>query len=175
MTITLHHVPASPSMRALWLLGEIGLKAEIVRHSGSDPAARVPRLVDGGAVFVEPGAICEHLCEQYDPGLLWRWPGHADRPAWLEWLHFADTLTLTLTLARTPEHLDRVEAALEGRSYLLSAGFSAVDTGIGYALWQGACDLSRHPNVADYVSRIEGRAAFRAACPPPDPHMPGSE
>ncbi|MEM9430350.1 MAG: glutathione S-transferase family protein [Pseudomonadota bacterium] len=171
MTITLHHVPASPTMRALWLLGEIGLKAAIVLQSGTDPAAQGPRLVDDGAVFHEPGAMCEHLCEQYDPGLLWRWPGHADRAAWLEWLHFADTLTRS----RTREHLDRVEAALEGRAYLLSAGFSAVDTGIGYALWRGRGDLARHPNLVGYVNRIEGRAAFRAACPAPDEHMPGFE
>ncbi len=148
-------------------------------------------MIDGDVVLFESGAICEHLCEQYDPGLLWRWPGHVDRPAWLNWLHYAETvavlcatltqqhivirnpadrspLVIKLETLRLGKALGVVERALEGQPYLLSGGFSAVDTAIGYSVYVARhfVDLDPFPNLAAYMGRIEGRAAFRAALPP---------
>ncbi|NNU81207.1 glutathione S-transferase family protein [Halovulum dunhuangense] len=198
--IVLHHCPESRSMRSLWLLHEIGLPFRVVTHALSDlrdpeylaihPLGRVPALVDGPVTLFESGAICEYLCEQYDPGMLWRWPGHADRAAWLQWLHFAETMGQHLA-ALTQQHIairedrDRspvvmklearrlekclgvIESALGDRPYLLPGGFTAVDTGIGYGVHVARhfVDLSPYPAVAAYHARIEGRAAFRRSLP----------
>ncbi|MEO0912065.1 MAG: glutathione S-transferase family protein [Pseudomonadota bacterium] len=198
----LHHCHQARSMRSLWLLHEIGLEFELVTHAfGPElytpeyqkvhPLSRVPCFVDGEIRLFESGAICEYLCEQYDPGLLWRWPGHEERAEWLQWLHYAETiavhvanltqqhiviredkdrspLVMKLEARRLAKALALIEAALEGRRYLLSSGFSAVDTGVGYSVYaaQHFVDLERFPNVAGYLQRSSGRAAFRKALPP---------
>ncbi len=204
MSRILHHCHQARSMRSLWLLHEIGLDFELVTHPfGPDlykpeylrqhPLGRVPSFTDGAITLFESGAICEYLCEQYDPGMLWRWPGHEERAEWLQWLHYAETiavhvanltqqhiviwedkdrspLVMKLEARRLAKAIAVVEAALEGRRYLLSSGFSAVDTGVGYSIYaaQHFTDLSAFPNVAAYLAHIEGRAAFRKALPPPD-------
>ncbi len=189
-------------MRSLWLLHEIGLAFDLVVHPfGPDlrapdylavhPLGRVPALIDGDVRLFESGAICEYLCEQYDPGLLWRWPGHPDRAAWLNWLHYAETLgqhlaaltqqhvvlredhqrsptLMKLEARRLEKALGVVEDALAGRDYLLPWGFSAVDTGVGYGVWLARhfVDFAAFPALSAYAARIEGRAAFRRARPP---------
>lgn len=188
-------------MRSLWLLHEIGVPFEVVQHDFGpalrDPAylavhplGRVPALSDGPNLLFESGAICEYLCEQYDPGMLWRWPGHAERASWLNWLHFAETMgqhlaaltqahlmiqppearpaiVMKLESRRLAKTLDVLESALQGRDYLLSGGFSAVDTGIGYSLYiaQHFVPLDVHPNVAAYLARLQKRAAWRKSLP----------
>lgn len=199
--IVLHHCPQSRSMRSLWLLHEIGVPFDVVTyafgpdlgepdHRALSPLGRVPALRDGDVVLSESGAICEYLCEQYDPGMLWRWPGHAERAAWLQWLHFTETMgqhlanltqahiairppearpqiIMKLEARRLEKTLELVDSALETRPYLLAGGFSAVDTGIGTNLYiaQHFVDLSRYPALSAYFDRIRGRAAFRKSCP----------
>lgn len=189
-------------MRSLWLLHEIGLDFELVVHEFGPalrdpdylqvhPLGRVPALIDGDVTLCESGAICEYLCEQYDPGMLWRWPGHVERAAWLQWLHFAETMAhhlvaltqqhivirpesarspvlMKLEVRRLGKVLDVVETALVKRPYLLPGGFSAVDTGIGYGLYVAGffVDLASWPSVSAYYQRLSGRAAFRRALPP---------
>ncbi len=202
MTVVLHHVHQARSMRSLWLLNEIGIPFETVVHPfgkalrdpeylAVHPLGRVPCMIDGEITLFESGAICEYLCEQYDPGMLWRWPGHVDRPAWLQWLHYAETiavhvanltqqhiaiyedkdrspLVMKLETRRLEKALEVVDRALEGQPYLLRSGFSAVDTGVGYSVYaaQHFVRLEVFPNVAAYLKRISGRAAFRASLPP---------
>ena len=102
--IVLHHVPGSRSFRVLWMLEELGLDYEIVRHSIRDgslrapevlalsPAGRAPALeMDGTAIF-ESGAILEHLAETHPEAGLHRAPGDADRVRYLQGLHFAETM-----------------------------------------------------------------------------------
>ena len=101
--IRLHHCAQSRSFRTLWLLEEMGLDYEIVRHSflsgelrspaylALSPAGRVPALEIDGRVLFESGAIAEYLCESRQSPL-WRAPGDAERADWLQWLHFAETI-----------------------------------------------------------------------------------
>ncbi len=101
--IRLHHCAQSRSFRTLWLLHEMGLEFELVRHSllsgelrdaaylALSPAGRVPALEIDGQVLFESGAIAEYLCEtRASP--LWRAPGDPERADWLQWLHFAETI-----------------------------------------------------------------------------------
>ena len=101
--LVLWHVPLSRSMRALWLLHEIGCDFRLNTldffdgsmrqppYAGIHPAGRVPALQDGEVTVHESGAITEWLCETRAPHLT-RAPGMADRAGWLDWLHFGETL-----------------------------------------------------------------------------------
>ncbi|MEO1314222.1 MAG: glutathione S-transferase family protein [Pseudomonadota bacterium] len=205
MSLILHHSPMTRSMRSLWLLHEIGVPFEVIAYPfgpelkepaylARAPLGRVPLLEDGPEDarihLSESGAICEYLCEQYDPGMLWRWPGHVERAAWLQWLHFAETMgqhlaaltqahimiqppearpaiIMKLEARRLEKTLGVLEAALEERDYLLPQGFSAVDTGIGWSVHFARffTDVSVFPAVAAYHARLQGRAAFRKSLP----------
>ncbi|WP_212525279.1 glutathione S-transferase family protein [Actibacterium sp. MT2.3-13A] len=102
--IRLHHCPQARSFRTLWLLHEMGLKFETVRHDFFDgsmrspdflalsPAGRVPALEIDGRVLFESGAIAEYLVETRPVAGLGRLPGEEERADWLEWLHFAETI-----------------------------------------------------------------------------------
>lgn len=99
----LWHVPLSRSMRALWLLHEIGTAFRLEEldffdgamrrepYSTIHPVGRVPALQDGATTLHESGAITEWLCETRAPHL-GRAPGAPDRAPWLDWLHFGETL-----------------------------------------------------------------------------------
>ncbi|TMV56839.1 glutathione S-transferase, partial [Thioclava sp. BHET1] len=104
--IRLHHCAQARSFRILWLMEEMGLDFEVVRHSFFDkslrrpdylalsPAGRVPALEIDGEVLFESGAILEYLCETRGlsgQGQLGRGPGDPERVSWLEWVHFAET------------------------------------------------------------------------------------
>ena len=74
--LSLHHCPEARSMRALWILEEMGLPFELHELDFSmaslrDPAflavsplGRVPCLVDGDTRVFESGAIMIHLAEK---------------------------------------------------------------------------------------------------------------
>ncbi|WP_284154686.1 glutathione S-transferase family protein [Algicella marina] len=192
-------------MRSLWLLHELELAFDLVVHPfGPDlytpeyrsihPLGRVPCLVDGDVTLFESGAIAEYLCETYArQGSLWRSPGSPDRAAWLQWLHYAETIAvhvanltqqhiviwedaqrspmvMKLEARRLAKALAVVEKALAGRDWMLPSGFSAVDTGIGYSVYaaQHFCDISSLPNIRAYLDRCALRPAFASALPPDD-------
>ena len=151
----------------------------------------MPALEDGEVVLFETGAITEYLVETYPESGLGRPPGHPERWEWLQWLHFAETIaqhmaTLvqhhvvmreawmrsptvmryeTLRLGRC---LGVLEAALEGREYLLASGFSAVDTNVGYTVFGAGhfVRLEDWPNVNGYAKRLMARPSFQRAMPP---------
>ncbi len=155
------------------------------------PAGRVPALEDGDVTLFETGAITEYLVETYPETGLGRPPGDPERWEWLQWLHFAETIgqhlaTLTqhhvvmrqpymrsatvmkyetIRLGRT---LGVLDAALEGRDYLLASGFSAIDTNIGYTIYGAKffVKFDALPNVADYAKRLMARPSFQKALPP---------
>ena len=152
---------------------------------------RVPLLEDGDLRLHESGAICEYLCETRDTHHLWRAPGTPERAEWLQWLHYAETigqhiailtqqhivirddedrsgLVMWLEARRLEKTLQLLEAALEGREWLLASGFTAVDTGIGYSVYAARhfVDIGPYPNLAAYWDRVQARAAFRRSLPP---------
>lgn len=196
--IRLHHCAQARSFRVLWLLEELGETFEVVHHSFFDkslrapdylklsPAGRVPALEADGQVMFESGAIAEWLCETR--GALGRAPGTPERVAWLEWLHFSETLgqhlaaltqhhivlredwmrsptVMQLEAKRLEKCLGVAEAALNGRDWLLASGFSAVDVTMGYgAITAGRfVRLDRLPRVAAWIARMQDRPAYRRA------------
>jgi len=158
------------------------------------PAGRVPALEIDGATMFESGAMMEYLCERFPDAGLGRAPGDSERAEWLTWLHFAETISQH-TAALTQQHVAlyedsmrspivmKLEAARlkkcfaaigarlsepgEGREYLLSSGFSAVDIAVGQAVFMGThyASLDDFPHVGDWYSRMTARPAFKASLP----------
>ncbi|WP_108484626.1 glutathione S-transferase family protein [Oceaniglobus ichthyenteri] len=204
--ITLHHCHQTRSMRVLWLLYELEVEFNLRVHPfdrglRSDefltrsPAGRVPALELDGDILWESGAICEVLCERFPERGLGRIPGEVDRPDFLMWLHFAETVSQH-TAALTQQHiilyedhmrspilmklegarLENCYAAIEGRlstpvenrDYLLTSGFSAADICVGQAVYMGRhfATLDRFPAVQAWYERITERPTFQRALPP---------
>ncbi len=188
-------------MRSLWLLHELGLDFDLVVHDfGPDlrsesylakhPLGRVPALEIDGAVLFETGAITEYLCETRAGGDLYRAPGTPERMAWLQWLHYAETVAvhaasltqqhiviyedkdrsavvIKLETRRLEKALEVLDTHLNGRDYLLS-GFSAADISVGYSAYvaQFFVDLSRFENLSRWFETLSRRPAFQKALPP---------
>lgn len=188
-------------MRSLWLLHEIGVDFDLVvwpfdktlrgpEYRALNPTGRVPALELDDAVIVESGAIAEVLCERFSPGDLGRSVGHPERAKWLEWVHFAETISqhcanltqqhimlrddamrspiiMQLESKRLAVTLRTVDAALEGRDWLLKGGFSAADIGVGQAVEMARrfTRLDALPHLSDWFARINARPAFQASLP----------
>ncbi|MCK0094930.1 glutathione S-transferase family protein [Yoonia sp. F2084L] len=197
--IRLHHCPQTRSMRSLWLLHELGVDFDVVEYPfdktlreepyrSLNPTGRVPTLEIDGVVLTESGAIAEYLCELFPQAGLGRDPSHAERPMWLNWIHFAETISqhtaaltqqhvalyddtmrspivMQLEAKRLAKTLGTIEARLEG-DYLLS-DFSAADIGVGQAVY-----MARHfvalddlPRVAAWFARMQARPGYLRALP----------
>lgn len=197
--IRLHHCPQTRSMRSLWLLHELGVDFELHTYPfdktlrqepyrSLNPTGRVPTLEIDNVVLTESGAIAEYLCERFQEANLGRDPSHADRAQWLNWIHFAETISqhtaaltqqhialyadhmrspivMQLEAKRLSKTLATVEAGL-GDDYLLSA-FSAADIGVGQAAYmaQHFVSLDPFPRLSAWFERLQARAAFQKSLP----------
>ena len=157
------------------------------------PLGRVPALVDGDMTLIESGAIAEYLCEKYDDGKLGRPVGHAERYDWLKWIHFSETviipcqnmvqqymfvppeqrsdIVIYFETRRLGKCLDAMERILQGQEYLLSSGFSAADTSVGFSIYFSSAFVTHdeHPAVKGYFDKIMARPAFKKSMPPNQP------
>lgn len=202
--LILHHCPEARSMRSLWLIYELGLDVEVITYGfGNDlrepeylavhPLGRVPALQLGKDILFESGAITEVLCERYDKRALYREPDHPERAEWLQWVHYAETITvhaanltqqfialndpelrspviIKLEKRRLEKAFEVIEACLEDRNYMLVGGFSAADISIGYSLHVGRLftDLKAFPKTYFYYKGLASRSAFLRSLPAPD-------
>jgi len=193
--IRLHHCPQTRSMRSLWLLNEIGVDFELLTYSfdaaikspeylALNGAGRVPTLEIDGAVLSESGAIAQVLCEHFSPDDMGRSVDHAERGEWLNWIHFAETISshtanltqqhvmlfedhmrspivMKLEAKRLAKTFGVVEAAVADKDYLLS-GFSAADIGVGQAVYMGQhfVKLDPFPNLQKWFTKITSRDAY---------------
>ncbi len=197
--IRLHHCHQTRSMRSLWLLYEIGVDFELQvypfdktlreePYRSLNPTGRVPSLEIDDVVLTESGAIAEYLCERFPAAALGRDPGHDERPGFLNWIHFAETISqhtaaltqqhvalredhmrspiiMQLEAKRLAKTLRTVEAGLQG-DYLLSS-FSAADIGVGQAVYMAGhfVELDQFPKLFDWFGRLQARDAYRRALP----------
>ena len=107
--IELWHCKDSRSLRALWMLEEIGLPYRLHLMTFpprlSDPAflevnplGTVPYLIDGATRMTESAAITQYLARRYGGDLAVA-PDAPEYGDWLNWLHQSDaTLTFPQTL-----------------------------------------------------------------------------
>lgn len=111
--ITLYHAPMARSVRARWMLDELGLPHQVAtralaelgepEHVALHPLGKVPVLVDGPLVLLESGAIVQYLLETYGHGRLEPVRGSPERGKFLQWIHFAEA-TLMPPLAAILQH-----------------------------------------------------------------------
>ncbi|MGI3168186.1 glutathione S-transferase family protein [Pseudooceanicola sp. C21-150M6] len=200
MSITLHHIAGSRSFRILWLLQEMGITPELKSYWITDgslrqpeylehsPAGRVPALEIDGQTIYESGAITEYLCETRPRHGLGRAPGDPERVAFLEMVHYAETvahilanLNLQWLFLRSPDDrsptvlkiearrlmavLAPLEARLKGQDHMLASGFSAADTMNGFNMDAARryVDFANFPNLTAYAARMAERPAYKAA------------
>ncbi|HEY2874023.1 MAG TPA: glutathione S-transferase family protein [Reyranella sp.] len=102
---TVYHAKNTRSMRVLWLLEELGVKAEIKSlpfppsklqpdYLTVNPTGTVPTLIDGSVRLTESMAICEYLAAKHDSPLL---VGSDDpaRTEYVQWLWYGESTLMT--------------------------------------------------------------------------------
>ena len=195
--LKLYYAPRTRSVRVAWLLEELGVPYLVERVEFQPPSRdffvqrtplkKLPTIEDGEVVMAESGAIVEYILERYGAGHLAPAIGSPLRPAFLQWLHFAEStafpplgIVVWLTLYRTDaaEHpaliddararaaagFEFVERALDGKTYLLGDAFSAADIMMGFTLLAGrmlGVVDARYPAIARYVDVLQARPALQ--------------
>lgn len=195
MSIVLHHLEYSRSTRVIWLLEEMGTPYEMVRHQRDPqtfrappglaevhPLSKAPTVIVDGHVMVESGAIIEYLIERFGSETLA--PANAkDRPAYLEWLHFAEgTMASPIIFsalaprfgglgpmlggfmgAEVTKLLDHVDRAVTGHDYLVGDRLSGADINMAYLLEVATASkqIGDRPNLIAYLERLRARPAYQ--------------
>ncbi len=101
--IRVHHLNISRSLRVIWLLEEMGVPYELVRHRRDKktmraplalrdlhPLGKLPLVEVGGKVLAETGLIIEYLLAHHAPHLA---PAATDADAhwrYRYWMHYAE-------------------------------------------------------------------------------------
>lgn len=103
MALTLFHSPGTRSVRAFWLLEEMGLPYDLKTmkydsaYFASDefrainPMGKVPALLDDEALIIESTAIMEYLLQRHGPSDLCIGPDHSEYATYLQWFHMAES------------------------------------------------------------------------------------
>ena len=126
--VTVYHAKNTRSMRVLWTIEELGLKAEIKSlpfppgrlqpdYLRVNPTGTVPTLVDGPVQLTESMAICEYLASRYDSSLLVA-PGDPARTEFLQWLWYGESTLMTplsrvATVGRLQRKGEDIDAVIE--------------------------------------------------------------
>jgi len=140
----IHHAPNTRSVRAVWLMEELGIPYELEMHKLGDPAmrapeyrkvhpmGRVPALEDGDVTIFESGAIVEYVLARHGDGKLRPAVDAAEFPAYLQWLHYAEgmimppvNIIVVETILLPPER--RNDGNVARATKLLGQMLSAVD------------------------------------------------
>ena len=152
-----------------------------------NPLGTVPAFTDGGITLTESTGICQYLVQKYGPSPLAVTPDEPEYGDFLNWLYRSDatfTFPLALILRYTklePEErmnpqvvedytiwffsrIRAVEAALDGKEFLVADRFTIADIAVGYALHFGMrLGLSERykPNTTRYLQALLQRPAFQ--------------
>ncbi|MGB0553655.1 MAG: glutathione S-transferase family protein [Alphaproteobacteria bacterium] len=140
----IHHAPNTRSVRAVWLLEELGIPYELEMHKLGDPAmrspeyrkvhpmGRVPALEDGDVTIFESGAIVEYVLARHGGGRMRPEVDAPEFPAYLQWLHYAEgmimppvNIIVVETILLPPERRNDTNVARATK--LLGQMLSAVD------------------------------------------------
>ena len=120
---TIYHSQNARSLRVLWVLEEIGAKAEVKtlpfpprklqpEYLALNPAGTVPLMIDGERVMTESLAICEYLVGKNGNSSLVVPPNDPERAPYLQWLWYGEsTIMLPLGMIARVERLKTPGAA----------------------------------------------------------------
>ena len=140
----IHHASNTRSVRAIWLMEELGLPYDVEKYKLGDPAmrspdylkvhpmGRVPALEDGDVTIFESGAIVEYVLSRHGGGRMRPSTDSADFPLYLQWLHYAEGMIMppvntivVETILLPPER--RNDENVNRATKLLSRMLQAVD------------------------------------------------
>ncbi len=189
----LYWAPRTRSLRALWMLEEIGAPYERVLvdlpngaqhkpdYHAVNPMEKVPALEMDGACVAESGAILAYLAERFPEAGLAPPVGDSMRGRYLQWLFFSGScvegaITQKFANVEIPEKsagwgsFDKVFAVLSetlsASPYLLGEKFSAADVLIAadlYFVTEIFKMLTPRPEFSAYLSRCLSRPAYLRA------------
>ena len=148
-----------------------------------NPMGYVPTLrLDNGEVLTEGVAIVQYLADQAPSANLVPQKGSMPYYRTLEWLTFISSelhkgfsplfrsgiseTEKAQVVERLAKRYDRLEKALSTGSYLLGDIFTVADAYCYTILrWtpRAGIDLSKYPNLSEYMKRIETRSAVQVA------------
>ena len=103
--VTVYSAPNTRAIRVIWVLEEIGAKAEIKsmpypprKHAPDyfavNPTGMVPLLIDGEVRLSESMAICDYLATKHGSPLVVL-PNDPERPQFLQWLWYGESTLMT--------------------------------------------------------------------------------
>jgi glutathione S-transferase len=103
--VTVYSAPNTRAIRVIWVLEEIGAKAEIKsmpypprQHAPGyfavNPTGMVPLLIDGEVRLSESMAICDYLATKHSSPLVVP-PDDPERPQFLQWLWYGESTLMT--------------------------------------------------------------------------------
>ncbi len=152
------------------------------------PHGSVPALVDGDLTLTESSAIVLHLADKYSDKHLAPALGTNERAAYYRWIVYipatVDPVLETITMQvmflpadkRSPAVLEAakgkweniakiLEAAVDGRTYIVGDSFTAADIIFGSALgWaQVLRVLDGHPKLEAYLKNMQARPGYQKA------------
>jgi len=148
--IRVHHLNNSRSQRILWLLEELGLPYEIVKHQRDPqtnlappslaevhPLGKSPVLVDGPRVVIESGAIIEYVVRRHGKGRLAPPETSPEWPRYVQLMHYAEgSAMLPLMLKLYLGRLGAAGAPLEPRvTSEIENHFEWLDAELGDSDW----------------------------------------
>jgi glutathione S-transferase len=127
--VTVYSAPNTRAIRVIWVLEEIGAKAEIKsmpypprKHAPDyfavNPTGMVPLLIDGEVRLSESMAICDYLAAKHGSPLIVS-TNDPERPQFLQWLWYGESTLMTplsrLNIVRQVERKGpEVEAVIAG-------------------------------------------------------------
>lgn len=120
--IVVHHLNHSRSQRVLWLLEELGVEYEVVKHfrdpvtnlappdiTKIHPLGKLPIIQEGDLTLAESGAIIEYILGKYGKGRLVPAARSAEHTRYLYWMHYAEGSAMPVLLLRVI--FDQIETA----------------------------------------------------------------
>ncbi len=180
------------SMRALWMLEELGVDYDRVKveiTAGPDrpaellaasPMGKVPAIEDGETKLAESAAICLYLADKYSLGDLSPELDAAERGQFLYWMMYVPAVVEPAMAekfggweANKYSHgwgdfdsmIKTMEQALEASDWLLGDRFSAADVMVGSTCYflKKFNALPENAVLEAYIERCLARPAFKSA------------
>ena len=152
-----------------------------------NPVGKVPAMTDGELVMFESGAMVQYVLDRYGDGRLQPAPGTAEHARYLQWSWFAEA-TFSRPLGEIVNHkrefadnpsqpvidemksrarlcAQALDAALNGKTWILGDTFSGADIMLGLTLrsYLRGVEEEFPGNVAPYWTRLTERPAYKRA------------
>ncbi|WP_448584895.1 glutathione S-transferase family protein [Thermaurantiacus sp.] len=180
MTIRVHHLNDSRSQRILWLLEELGLDYELVKHfrdpetrlappslRAVHPLGKAPVVEMDGRLLIESGAIVETLIRRKGQGRLAPDPASPDYDRYTMWLHYGEgSAMLPIMLQLYVGRLGAAGAPLHPRiDEELTRHLGFVDAELAGRDWLLGESFTGADILMSFVGEIAGVYGRRAGLP----------